>query len=44
VSEVDFSSLSKFCRTYLLMIKALELNWFSYLLCIQPKTVNLDHV
>ncbi|MDX2068652.1 MAG: hypothetical protein SFV55_09515 [Haliscomenobacter sp.] len=26
VSEVDFSSLSKFCRTYLLMIKALELN------------------
>lgn len=26
VSEVDFSSLSKFCRTYLLMIKGLELN------------------
>lgn len=26
VSEVDFSSLPNFCRTYLLMIKALELN------------------
>ena len=26
LSEVDFSSLSNFCRTYLLMIKALELN------------------
>lgn len=26
VSEVDFSTLAKFCRTYLLMIKGLELN------------------